>query len=392
MDIEGESRDMSDQPDMFEQAKGDGVQQARQDGAPQAQEGRDAPPQRATGEQAGAIGVMRAFRRTIASLQAGEMLEDEIYLVSQKELRTTNNGGLYIHAVLVDKTGEILARMWNASQDLYLSLPERGFAHFRGRVESYKGRPQFIIDGIRAAETHEVDMADFMPATRHDVDQMWDRLKQILRGVKNRHLLALAAKFINDEQFVAGFKQAPAATKNHHAFVGGLLEHTLSLLELAALVIPRYPHVSLDLVLVGILLHDAGKIRELSCHAGFDYTTEGKLIGHIVLAVLWLHEKAREIEAQTGQPFPPEIENALKHIILSHHGKYEFGSPRLPATMEAVAVHYLDNLDAKLHQFQYTIERDIDEHDEWTAYVPSLETKIYKPDVMGIRPPAEPCD
>jgi 3'-5' exoribonuclease len=328
----------------------------------------------------------RAARRNVASLEAGELLEDEIFLVSQKELRTTNNGGLYIHAVLVDKTGEILARMWNASKDIYLSIPERGFARFRGRVESYKGKPQFIIDGIRPAEPHEIDMADFMPATQRDIEQMWERLKQILRGVKNRHLLALAAKFINDEQFVAGFKQAPAATKNHHAFVGGLLEHTLSLLELALVVIPRYPHVSLDLVLVGILLHDAGKMRELSCNAGFDYTTEGKLVGHIVLGVLWLHEKAREMEAQTREPFPIEIENALKHIILAHHGKYEFGSPRLPATMEAVAVHYLDNLDAKLQQFQFEIERDIDQHDEWTAYMPSLATKIYKPDVMGIRP------
>ena len=185
----------------------------------------------------------------------------------------------------------------------------------------------------------------------------------------------------------AQVERAPAATKMHHAFVGGLLEHTLNLLELALLVIPRYPQVSLDLVLGGILLHDAGKTRELEYGTGFDYSTEGKLVGHIALAAMWVHEKARELERETGKPFPREIENAIKHIILAHHGRYEFGSPKLPATMEAIAIHHLDNLDAKLNQFAQTIEQDADEAAEWTGYIHSLETKLYKRDVMGIRPP-----
>lgn len=329
----------------------------------------------------------KTSRRTVASLQAGERLDDEVYLVSQKDLRTTANGGLYIHAVLTDKTGEILARMWNASKEIYASLPEGGFAHFRGRVESYKGRPQFIIDGLRAAEPADVDVSDFVPSTERDVEEMWARVKDILRGIDNKDVLALIGKFVGDERFEADFKRAPAATKMHHAFVGGLLEHTLNLLELALLVIPRYPLVSLDLVLAGILLHDAGKTRELGYATGFDYTTEGKLVGHIALAAMWVHEKARELESETGKPFPAEIENAIKHIILAHHGKYEFGSPKLPATMEAVAIHYLDNLDAKLNQFAHTIEHDADEADDWTGYIHSLETKIYKRDIMGIRPP-----
>ncbi|MCH7872453.1 MAG: hypothetical protein IID33_12205, partial [Planctomycetes bacterium] len=199
--------------------------------------------------------------RTIVSLKAGERLDDETYLVTQKDLRTTANGSMYIHAVLADKTGEILARMWNASQEIYASLPEGGFARFRGRVESYKGKPQFIIDGLRAADPAEVDVSEFVRTTEQDVERMWSRVTEIVRGIKNADLLALIEKFIGNEQFAADFKKAPAATKMHHAFVGGLLEHTLNLLELALLVIPRYPQVSLDLVLGGILLHDAGKTR-----------------------------------------------------------------------------------------------------------------------------------
>ncbi len=323
--------------------------------------------------------------KTVAQLQPGERLEDEIYLISQKDLRTTTNGGLYIHAVLADKTGQILARMWNASQQLYDSMPEGGFLHFRGRVESYKGNPQFIIDGMRAVAPGDVDMADFLPCSVRDIEQMWSRVVEILRGIQNRDLLALVARFVKDEQFVRGFKRAPAASAVHHAFIGGLLEHTLNLLELAVLVIPRYPKVSLDLVLAGILLHDAGKVRELTYETNFGYTSEGQLIGHIVQAVLWIHEKAADIEAETGQPFPPQIELALKHIILAHHGKYEFGSPKLPATPEAIAVHYLDNLDAKLFQYLNEIEKDTDASSEFTEYIRTLETKVYKPDVMGIR-------
>lgn len=324
-------------------------------------------------------------RISVNNLSPGERVEDAIYLVAQKDLRTTANGGLYIHAVIADKTGQMLARMWNASQEMYDTIPEGGLLHFRGRVESYKGSPQFIIDGLRSVAPGEANPSDFLPTTTRDIEQMWERVKQILRGLKNPHVLALMAKFINDDEFVTGFKRAPAATKNHHAFIGGLLEHTLNLLELALLVIPRYPNVSLDLVLAGVLLHDCGKVRELAYGTNFTYTDEGQLIGHIAQGVLWLHDKAGDIEAETGKAFPRDIENALKHIILSHHGKYEFGSPKLPASMEAIAVHYLDNLDAKLNQFQGEIDKDTDAATGFTDYVPSLETKIYKKDVLGIR-------
>jgi 3'-5' exoribonuclease len=318
--------------------------------------------------------------RAIAQLESGQRLEDEVYLITQKDLRTTTNGSLYIHAVLADRSGQVVARMWNASRQIYDSMPESGLMHITGRVESYKGKPQVIIDGVRTADEQATNPADFLPVTKHDVEQMWARAREILRAVKNPALLALLGKFINDEKFVAAFKQAPAARTNHHAHLGGLLEHTLSLLELAVVVLPRYPDLSSDLVLTGTFLHDAGKTAELSYTTSFAYTNEGQLVGHIVQTATWIDARARELERETGQPFPTDLLAALQHIIVAHHGRYEYGSPRLPATAEAILVHYLDNLDAKLTMVFNAIESDLDEQSDWTGWVPALETRIFKPD------------
>jgi len=318
--------------------------------------------------------------RAVADLQAGQRLEDEVYLVIQKDLRTTTNGGLYIHAVLADQSGQIVARMWNASREIYDSMPDSGLMRVTGRVESYKGKPQFIIDGLRTVEPGKFDPSDFLPTTTRDVEQMWERVKTILRGVKNPDLLALLGKFINDQEFVAAFKRAPAARTNHHAFLGGLLEHTLNVLELALVVLPRYPAVSADLVLTGVFLHDAGKTAELSYATSFAYTNEGQLLGHIVQTAMWIDRKARQLEIEQGRPFPPDLLAALQHIIVAHHGRYEFGSPKLPATAEAIMVHYLDNLDAKLAMVFGAIDSDLDEASDWTDWVPALETRVFKPD------------
>lgn len=326
-------------------------------------------------------------RRSIAELQVGQRVEDEIFRIQQKDLRTTTNGGLYIHAVLADGSGQLVARMWNASQEVYDSIPEGGLLHVRGRVESYKGNRQFIIDGVRAVEPGSVDPSQFLPKTQHDAAAMWAEVKDILRTVENRWLLALIGKFVNDPRFAADFQRAPAAVQMHHAYLGGLVEHTRNLLRLAAAICPLYPLVSRDLVITALFLHDAGKTRELAYETNLEYSTEGQLIGHIVQCALWVHTKCREIEAETGQTFPPAIETVLKHLILAHHGKYEFGSPRLPATPEAFVVHYIDNLDAKLAITFDAIANDPDAGGEWTGYVKSIESRVFKPDVLGVRPP-----
>lgn len=327
-------------------------------------------------------------RMFIADLQAGDRVEDQVYRIAQKELRTTSAGSLYVHAVLADRTGQMVARMWNATQKLYDSMPEGGLLHLQGRVDSYKGRPQFIIEGIRSVQDGSVDPSDFLPTTSLDVDKMWERTKQILRTIENADLKALLARFVNDPQFESGFKRAPAATQHHHAYLGGLLEHTLNLLELALLAAPRYPGVSRDLLLAGLFLHDAGKVWELAYATNIAYTNEGNLLGHLVQGTLEVDRAARALEREQGRPFPPAIETALKHIILAHHGRYEFGSPRLPATPEAVMIHYLDNLDAKLNMVFNAIESDTDEASDWTSFVYPLETRVFKPDVMGARNPS----
>lgn len=317
--------------------------------------------------------------RNIADLAPGDRLDDAVYLITQKDLRTTSNGSLYIHVVLADRTGQVLARMWNASKEIYDSLPDRGLIAIRARVESYKGKPQVILDGVRTAEEGEGDPAAFLPHTQHDVGRMWERTKEILRSIKNPDLLALLGTFLNDETLVDRFRRSPAARANHHAFVGGLLEHTLNLLELAALIAPRYPRVDRDLVLAGVFLHDIGKTAELTCDASFDYTTEGQLLGHIVQGVLWVRERATALSAQRSEPFPIDLLNRLEHILVAHHGKYEFGSPRLPATPEAVLVHYIDNLDAKLEMMFEAVDADPNPDSDWTGWVPALEARVLKP-------------
>ena len=325
------------------------------------------------------------MRRFINELRAGERIEDEVFLIRSKDLRTTTQGGLYIHAVLMDKSGQLVARAWQATEEMFLTMPEGGFLRFKGRAENYKGNLQFIIDAMRPVEAGSFDYADFLPVTKHDVSQMWKRMTEILRGIRHPELAALVKEFVADEALMERFRKAPAAASMHHAYIGGLLEHTLALLEVALLVIPRYPKLSLDLVLAGMFLHDIGKATELSYETAIGYTDDGQLLGHITQAVLWIDKKCDAVAATTGKPFPDKLRCILQHIVLSHHGKHEFVSPKLPAVPEAVAIHYLDNLDAKVHMFLAEIENDRDPASHWTNFNKALETKVYKPDVMGMR-------
>lgn len=326
-------------------------------------------------------------KRYITDMQAGEHIESQVFLVGTKDLRTATNGSLYIHAGLSDKSGRINGRMWQASEALYNAMPQGGYVELKGRVESYKGNLQFIIDAVRPVDQDSVDPGDFMPSSEQDVDKMWARTLEILRGIKDRHVQLLIKQFVTDERIVAGYKKSPAAAVMHHAYVGGLCEHTLNLLEIASLIIPRYPELSLDLVLAGLFLHDIGKVSELNCEAGFTYSDEGQLLGHLTMGCMWIDQKCRQVEAETNEPFPETTKWALQHIVLSHHGQYEFGSPKLPALPEAIAIHHLDNLDAKLNTYLGLIKSDPDAKSHWTKYEHSLGTKIFKPDIAGSRRP-----
>jgi len=324
-------------------------------------------------------------RRYICDLQPGEVIEDQVFLIGAKDLRTTTNGSLYIHCILRDKTGQLLTRIWQATEAMFEQMPEGGFLRFKGRAENYKGAMQFIVDAMRPVDPQSIDLSEFMPKTQEDIGEMFNRVKEILRQIKNPHVLNLIKQFIMDEPLMERFCKAPAAIQLHQAYIGGLLEHTRNVLELASVVIPRYPEVSLDLVLAGVFLHDLGKTAELVYETNFQYSTEGQLVGHITQVAIWVEEKVKAVEAATQAPFPADIKNALQHIILAHHGQYEFGSPKLPAMPEAIALHHLDNLDAKLNMFLEKIRSDPDPASDWTEYVRALETRIFKKDLMGIR-------
>ena len=316
-------------------------------------------------------------RMFIDQLSAG-MTIDQVFLVRDKDLRTTKNGDLYVMCTLCDRTGTLPARMWRASEAIFNSIPTDGFLHVKGRCEDYRGNLQFIIDGCRPYVADKVDLADFLATTSRDVEAMWSELLELLRAIKDKHLRLLIKKFVEDTDFVAAFKRSPAAMQMHHPFIGGLLEHTLNVVRAAAAVLPLYPKLNADLVLAGCFLHDAGKAAELSSKPGFNYTDRGQLVGHITITAIWIAERAALVAAETGQALPPQLIDMLQHIALSHHGCHEYGSPKLPAMPEAFLIHHLDNIDAKMWMTTNAIESDPDHDAAFTPYVRAIETRVYK--------------
>ena len=262
-------------------------------------------------------------RRCVELLADGESL-DEVYLVTDKQLRTNRQGNPYLQIELRDRTGAISARMWNANEHLFRTFEEGDFLRIKGKVQLYQGSLQILFSGFERIERTQVALGEFMPRTEHDIGRLYEKLRAILRNVSDMHLRALTECFLTDEAFVSGFCRAPAGVRNHHAYLGGLLEHVVNLLEAADRLAPLYPELNRDLLLMGVFLHDIGKVRELSYERVFGYTDEGQLVGHIVIGVEMLDEKVAQTPKLTGEPFPAELLLRLKHMILSHHGAYEF--------------------------------------------------------------------
>jgi len=315
-------------------------------------------------------------RQLISNLSPAENIE-QILLISQPQLRTTSRGDYYIAAFLSDRSGKLNGRMWQASEAIYKSLPSEGFVWVKGRTEMYQNSLQMVIDAIRPVDISEVQLDEFMPSTKNDVTEMWNRVLKVLDTVKNPHLKSLIRAFLDDKDLMQKFRIAPAAIVLHHAYIGGLLEHTLSLLELAQRVMPHYPQLDSDLVLTGLFLHDIGKTTELDYNISFKYSDQGRLIGHIVKGSLLVEEKIRQLNASAEKPFPKVLADCLLHIIVSHHGTREFGCPVLPSTPEAFAVHHLDNLDSKVALTLGEIEKDTT-NTNWTNYVKSIEAPVFK--------------
>jgi len=316
-------------------------------------------------------------RRFVHELVEHESV-DQVYRVADKQLRANRNGNLYLQLRLADAGGTVTGMLWNATDKMVASFESGDYCRVQGATQIYNGAKQMIVSRIDRVDPATVEPTEFETKVTVDVLGMLARLGQLLAGVTDPHLRALGTAYLADEAFLAKFREAPAGMKNHHAYRGGLLEHVLSMMELTSIVAPRYPQVNAEQLLLGAFLHDLGKVDELTYQRDFGYSDEGQLVGHIVMGVAMLDEKVRAAELQTGVKFPPELLVRLKHMIVSHHGEYEFGSPKVPMTLEAVALHLLDNLDAKLHSFHQLMQDDATPDSRWTAYQATLGRKLFR--------------
>jgi 3'-5' exoribonuclease len=311
----------------------------------------------------------------INEIEAGETIDD-IYLAREPILRSTTRGDLYIAMFLSDRTGQLNGRMWQATEAVYKALPKPGFVHVQGRSELYQNNLQIIINNISIIDAKKVCLDDFLARTDKDTKQMFKEVKEIVGRIKNPQIKALVDAFLADTKLMEKFCNVPGGVKLHHDYLGGLLEHTHNMLRVAVAILPLYPEVQPDLVLAGVFLHDIGKTEELSYDMAFSYTDSGQLIGHIVKSIVMVSQKADELRSK-GTQVEQTVLDALGHIILSHHGAYEFGSPKLPATPEAFMVYYIDDLDAKVSQVTSAIEKEPGDSD-WTPWKGALQTRLYR--------------
>jgi 3'-5' exoribonuclease len=316
-------------------------------------------------------------RRFVSELREQEVV-NQVFRAAEKQLRPNRNGNLYLQMELSDSSGAVGARMWNACESLYRSFENGDYVLVEGTTQLFQGARQLIITRLTKVEPSEVNEDDFTPVASVDVDKHVVRMGEILRGISSPHLQNLAECFLMDEEFMRKLSRAPAGIKLHHAYIGGLLEHVVSLMEVVVRIAPCYPQLNRDLLLLGVLLHDASKVDELSYDREFSYSDEGQLVGHVVMGVSLLESKVREAERLSGEPIPRETVLRLKHLIVSHHGEYDYGSPKLPMTLEAVTLFCLDNLDAKIAAFTQQLRDDPNVDSPWTNFNTNLGRKLFK--------------
>ena len=309
----------------------------------------------------------------LAKFDEGKLF-DGYFLVLSKQQRSTKTNKPYLNLILGDKTGQLEGRIWEPGDPRIAKDFDRGdIVKARGSASRFDDRLQMKIDQLRLAQPSEVDKTDLLPSTTCDVAELWRQLQGFAQTLTNPDLKRLIAALLDDPALAQAFREAPAAKQLHHAWLGGLLEHVVSLCTLADRIAPHYPMLDRDLLLTGVILHDIGKIRELSWDIGFEYTIEGMLLGHIQIGTA-LAERA--IDSLPN--FPPKLKTVVLHMILSHHGKLEFGSPKLPMIPEALVLNFLDDLDAKMQAVAGEFEKSIREGkgpDELTGKVWALDQR-----------------
>jgi 3'-5' exoribonuclease len=315
------------------------------------------------------------------------------FLVHSKEIRQKKSGELYLSLLLGDRTGELDAKMWDNVAEVIDGFDRDDFVKVKGVIQVFHNRPQLTIHKLRRMDTSEIAFGDYFPCSRSDSGEMWTELRAIVGGMANPHLKGLVEALLNDEEIAERYRRAPAAKHIHHAYLGGLLEHVLSLCALARMTAQHYPNIDYDLLLAGVVLHDIGKIYELNYERGFSYSNEGQLLGHMAIALRMMGDKLR------GLPdFPPLLRSLVEHMVLSHHGQLEFGSPKLPQFPEALLLHYIDDMDSKMECMRALIENDRQLEGCFTTYNSALARPALKKDrylngaaeAPGPRPTAPP--
>lgn len=310
--------------------------------------------------------IMKDFFLSDCAAQENQIITSTFVVVS-KQVKPKKTGEPYLALTLGDRSGQIDAKMWDNVEEAIDAFKQDDFLKVKGLLNKYKNRFQITIHKVRRMGESEVDYADYLPKTTKDVDELWAALAGFVASFQNAHLKALVVAFMSDPKIAEAYRNAPAAKTLHHAFIGGLLEHVVSLCRSCDLICQNYPQLNRDLLLTGAFFHDIGKIHELSYSRSFAYTTKGQLLGHMIIELEMLQEKLALLPN-----FPDELKILIEHLIISHHGHYEFGSPKLPMFPEALVLHYLDDLDSKVESMRAHFEREAGIVGSWTGYNPSL--------------------
>ena len=289
------------------------------------------------------------------------------FVVVAKQIKPKKTGEPYLALTLGDRSGQLEAKMWDNVEEVLEAFEQDDFLKVKGLVNKYKQRFQLTIHKLRKLGDSEIEFSDYLPKTTKNIDELWQTLGNFVTGFQNPNLKTLVQAFMADPEIASAYRNAPAAKTLHHAFIGGLLDHVVSLFRSCDLMCRNYPQINRDLLLTGAFLHDIGKIHELTYNKSFSYTTKGQLLGHMIIELEMLQAKLARIPG-----FPEELKTMVEHLIISHHGEYEFGSPKLPMFPEALMLHYLDNLDSKMEAMRAHFERESTLDGPWTSYNPSL--------------------
>jgi len=297
------------------------------------------------------------------------------FVVVTKQIKPKKTGEPYLALTLGDRSGQLEAKMWDNVDDLLEAFEQDDFLKVKGLINKYKQRFQLTIHKLRKLGESEIEFDDYLPKTTKDIDALWQSLTDFVATFQNAHLKALVQAFMSDPEIAVAYRNAPAAKTLHHAYIGGLLDHVVSLFRSCDLTCRNYPQVNRDLLLTGAFLHDIGKIHELTFKRSFSYTTKGQLLGHMIIELEMLQAKLASLPG-----FPDELKTMVEHLIISHHGQYEFGSPKLPMFPEALMLHYLDDLDSKMEAMRAQFEREAITEGPWTSYNPSLGRPLLNPE------------